>query len=135
MADGALTRRPLLTRRRERLSTFFTPTVRSVAVYNTSFFVGAVGTAPGATPGAGGGGTKTGTGGALVFGEPWPQPTAATASTTAKAAAAAVTFRRLGRRTGRWPRGLSGLMPAIAVLPSGKDELLPSNLADCVTKR
>ena len=71
--------------------------------------------------GEGAGDVETGAGGAWAFWEPRVQPTTTAASTTTRAAAAAMMFRRLCRRVGRSLVGLLGLMPAIAVLPSGKD--------------
>jgi hypothetical protein len=78
--------------------------------------------------GEGAGDAEEGAGDARVPGEPWlPQPAMTTASTAVSAAAAAMSARRLRRREGRPPEGSPGLMPVIAVLPSGKEA------ADCIT--
>jgi len=72
--------------------------------------------------GEGAGDVETGADDARVPGEPrLPQPAMTTASTTASAAAAAMIPRRLRLRAERPPGRSPGLMPAIAVLPSGKE--------------
>ena len=72
--------------------------------------------------GEGVGDVEAGAGDAWVSGEPrLPQRVMTTANTTASAAAAAISARRLRRRAERPPGGSPGLMPATAVLPSGKE--------------